>query len=306
MTTDRKRAPSHRRWEWATPYLFLLPAFALLFALRYLPAIQAVYYSFTEWKGFFGAPEFVGLDNYVKLFRDQIFLAALRNMVVYTAVRTILVLGMTFFAAELVYSLRNPSLQFFWQVLLIIPMIIPEIVVFLVWGFVFNTQTGILNTLLATIGLESWQQAWLSQSGTALWAVIFIGFPFVASVPFLIFTSSLQGMPREVLEAALLDGSTTFRRVLHIDLPLMRGPITLAVILLILEGIRVLLPQLVLTGGGPGTATESPANFLYRTAFQYGDFGLATAVGMIMLVIGLFFSYLSLRIRYQEAADVDI
>ncbi len=108
--------------------------------------------------------------------------------------------------------------------LLIIPMIIPEIVVFLVWGFVFNTQTGILNTLLATIGLESWQQAWLSQSGTALWAVIFIGFPFVASVPFLIFTSSLQGMPREVLEAALLDGSTTFRRVLHIDLPLMRGP----------------------------------------------------------------------------------
>lgn len=289
-----------------TPYLFLLPAFALLIALRYLPAVQAVYYSFTEWRGIFGSPEFVGVDNYVKLFNDQIFLAALRNMAVYTVVRTLLVLGMTFFAAELVYSLRNPTMQFVWQVLLIIPMIIPEIVVFLVWGFVFNTQNGVINTLLGSVGLESWQQPWLSQSGTALGSIILIGFPFVASVPFLIFTSSLQGMPREVLEAARLDGCNTWRRVRYVDLPLMRGPITLTVILLILEGIRVLLPQLVLTGGGPGTSTESPANFLYRTAFQYGDFGLATAVGMVMLLIGLAFSYLSLRIRYQEAADVDI
>lgn len=305
-TMNHNRPTSHAQWEWLTPYLFLLPAFILLIALRYLPAVQAVFYSFTEWKGFFGSPEFVGLDNYIKLFRDQIFLAVLRNMAFYTIVRTLLVLGMTFFAAELVYSLRNPTLQFVWQVLLIIPMIIPEIVVFLVWGFVFNTQSGILNTLLVSVGLESWRQAWLSQSSTALWAIVFIGFPFVASVPFLIFTSSLQGMPSEVLEAALLDGCTSLSRILHIDLPLMRGPIMLAVILLILEGIRVLLPQLVLTGGGPGTSTESPANFLYRTAFQYGDFGLATAVGMIMLVIGLVFSYLSLRIRYQGAADVDI
>lgn len=288
------------------PYLFILPAFVLLIALRYLPAVQAIYYSFNEWKGFFGSPEFVGVDNYVKLFGDQIFLAALRNMALYTVVRTLLVLALTLFAAELVYSLRSPTMQFIWQVLLIVPMIIPDIVVFLVWGFVFNTQNGILNTLLGNIGLASWQQPWLSQSSTALGSIILIGFPFVASVPFLIFTTSLQGMSREVLEAALLDGCTTLQRVRYIDVPLLRGPITLVVILLILEGIRVLLPQLVLTGGGPGTSTESPANFLYRTAFQYGEFGLASAVGIVMLLIGLIFSYLSLRIRYQEAADVDI
>jgi raffinose/stachyose/melibiose transport system permease protein len=171
---------------------------------------------------------------------------------------------------------------------------------------VLNTQNGIINTFLSNLGLAEWRQPWLSQSSTALGSIILIGFPFVASVPFLIFTSSLQGISREVLEAALLDGCSTLQRVFYIDLPLMRGPITLVVILLILEGIRVLLPQLVLTGGGPGTSTESPANFLYRTAFQYGSFGLASAVGIIMLMIGLVFSYLSLRIRYQEAADVDI
>ncbi len=293
------------RWGQLTPYAFVLPAFVLLIALRYTPAVMAIRYSFTEWQGFFGSPKFIGLDNYVALFHDRIFLAALRNMAVYTTVRTLLVLSMAFFAAELVYSLRSLRLQTFWQAMFVIPLVIPETVVFLVWGFVFNTQSGILNMLLKAVGLGSLQQPWLGQSSTALASLVLIGFPFIASVPFLIFTSSLQGLPSEVLEAARLDGCTALRRVRYIDLPLMRGPLVLALILLLLEGIRVLLPQLILTGGGPGAATESPANLLYRTAFQYGDFGSSSAVGVVMLAIGLVFSYFSIRMRYQGAADVD-
>lgn len=293
------------KWGNATPYAFILPAFVLLISLRYLPAIMAIYYSFTEWRGFFGSPRFVGLANYTALFKDPVFLAALRNMALYTTLRTGLVIFMAFAAAELVFSLRSRRLQTFWQIVFIIPLIIPETVVFLVWGFVFNTQSGMLNTLLRGIGLGGLAQAWLGQTSTALWSIVFIGFPFIASVPFLIFVSSLQSLPLEVLEAARLDGATAWRRVLSVDLPLLRGPLVLTVILLILEGIRVLLPQLVLTGGGPGTATESPANLLYRTAFQYGDFGSATAIGVVMLVIGLVFSYFSIRLRYQGAVDVD-
>lgn len=293
------------RWDRATPYAFILPAFVLLISLRYVPTVMAIYYSFTEWKGFFGSPQFVGLANYVDLFQNTVFLAGLRNMAIYATVRTALVLVLAFFAAELVYSLRSHRAQTFWQVIFIIPLIIPDTVVFLVWGFVFNTQNGILNTLLETIGMAQLQQPWLGQSSTALWAITFIGFPFIASVPFLIFVSSLQGLPGDVLEAARLDGCSPFSRVVHMDIPLMRGPLTLALILLILEGIRVLLPQLILTGGGPGTATESPAIFLYRSAFQYGNFGSATAVGVVMLIIGLAFSYFSIRLRYQGAADVD-
>lgn len=306
MTSIAQTQPTRRfRWHKLTPYTFLLPTFALLIALRYIPAVQAIRYSFMEWRGF-GDPSYVGIENYVRLFQDRIFLASLRNMAIYTTLRTSLILFMAFIGAELVYSVRSSRLQFFWQIVFIIPMIVPNAVVFLVWGFVFNTQSGIINTLLTNIGLESLTQAWLGQSSTALWSIIFIGFPFMASVPFLIMVSSLQSLPDDVIEASYLDGCDYIRRVWHIDLPLMRGPVALATILVVLEGIRELLPQLILTGGGPGTSTESPANFLYRNAFQYGEFGYASAVGIIMLLIGLTFSFISIRLRYRGASDVEV
>jgi ABC-type sugar transport system permease subunit len=301
-TTQRRFQIS---WIKLVPFLFILPAFTLFVLMRYVPAVQAIYYSFTEWNGI-RAAEFVGLDNYVRLFQDQLFLDALTNMMGYTVMRTLIVVVMAFFAAELVYSIRNPFMQTFWKIAFIIPLVVPGSVVLLVWAFVFNTQSGILNSLLAAVGLEHLQQPWLGQSSTALWSILFIGFPFISSFAFLIYTSSLQSLPSEVLDAARVDGCNTLRRIFYIDIPLMRGPVALTVILLVLEGIQVLTPQIVLTGGGPGTSTESPANFLYRTAFQYGKFGYATAVGVVMLLIGFVFSYFSIRMRYRGAADVDI
>jgi raffinose/stachyose/melibiose transport system permease protein len=301
--TTRPRAQI--RWVKLVPYLFILPAFILFVLMRYVPAVQAIYYSLTEWNGI-RAAKFIGLENYTRLFQDQLFLDALINMAGYTILRTLIVVVMAFFAAELVFSIRSSFMQTFWKIAFIIPLVVPGSVVYLVWAFVFNTQSGILNSLLAAVGLGDLQQPWLGQSSTALWAILFIGFPFVSSFAFLIYTSSLQSLPSEVLDAARVDGCNTLRRIFYIDFPLMRGPIALTVILLVLEGIQVLTPQIVLTGGGPGTSTESPANFLYRTAFQYGKFGYATAVGVVMLLIGFIFSYFSIRMRYQGAADVDV
>lgn len=300
-----RSAPPAINWTKLVPYLFILPAFALFVLMRYIPAIKAILYSFTEWNGV-RAAKYVGLDNYTRLFQDQLFLDALSNMAGYTILRTILVVTMAFIAAELVFSLRNRMLQTIWQILFVVPLVVPGAVVYLVWAFVFNTQSGILNSFLAAIGLGHLQQPWLGQSSTALWAILLIGFPFVSSFAFLVYTSSLQSLPSEVLDAAKVDGCNTWRRIFYIDVPLMRGPLALTIILLVLEGIQVLAPQVVLTQGGPGSSTESPANFLYRTAFQYGKFGYATAVGVVMLLIGFVFSYISIRMRYRGAADVDI
>lgn len=287
------------------PYLFLIPAFLLLFALRYLPAFNAILYSFTDWNGL-RAPEYIALKNYTDLFNDRLFVASLSNILIYTLVHTTLVVGMAFFAAELVVSLRNRLLQTLWQIIFVVPLVVPGTVTYLVWGFVFNAQNGLLNTFLASIGLEAWQQPWLGQSSTSLLSIAFIGFPFVSSFAFLVYTSSLQSLPSEVFDAAKIDGCTVLQRILLIDVPLLRGAFVLTIILLVLEGIQLLTPQLVLTGGGPGTSTESPANLLYRSAFRYGDFGYATAIGVIMLIIGLGFSYFSIRLRYRGAVDVNI
>ncbi len=303
--TERVKPRAPFPWVKLVPYLFILPAFTLFVVMRYIPAIQAIYYSFTEWNGI-RAATFIGLENYSRLFQDSLFLDALKNMAGYTVMRTLIVVVMAFFAAELVYSIRSTFMQTFWKIAFIIPLVVPGSVVLLVWAFVFNTQSGILNSLLVAVGLGDLQQPWLGQSSTALWAILLVGFPFISSFAFLIYTSSLQSLPSEVLDAARVDGCNTLRRILYIDLPLMRGPIALTVILLVLEGIQVLTPQVVLTGGGPGTSTESPANFLYRTAFQYGKFGYATSVGVVMLLIGFVFSYFSIRMRYKGAADVDV
>ena len=292
-------------WTKLTPYLFLIPAFSLLIALRYVPAFSAVLYSFTDWNGM-RAPNYIGLENYTQLFRDNLFLAALANTFYYTTAHTILVVVMAFFAAELIFSLRNRMLQTFWQIVFVIPLVVPQTVNYLVWGFVFNPQSGILNNFLASVGLGQLQQPWLGQTSTALWAIAFIGFPFVSSFAFLVYISSLQSLPSEIFDAAKIDGCGIIQRIFFIDVPLLRGALVLTIILLVLEGIQLLTPQLVLTGGGPGTSTESPANLLYRSAFRYGDFGYATAIGVIMLLIGLGFSYFSIRLRYRGAVDVNI
>ncbi len=292
-------------WTKLAPYLFLIPAFLLLIFLRYIPAVSAILYSFTDWSGM-RTPEYIGLQNYTELFQDRLFLASLSNIALYTVVHTALVLVMAFFAAELVFSLRSRMMQTIWQIIFVIPLVVPQTVTYLVWGFVFNPQSGLLNNFLASVGLAHLQQPWLGQSSTALWSLMFIRFPFVASFPFLVFVSSLQGLPSEIFDAAKIDGCNTWRRILSIDIPLLRGALALTIILQVLEGIQLLTPQLVLTGGGPGTSTESPANILYRSAFRYGDFGYATAVGVIMLLIGLVFSYFSIRLRYRGAVDVNI
>ena len=305
-TTTKARASgrSKRRPINWTPYLLLVPMFALLAVFRYYPAYSAIYHSFTRWNGI-RDPRWTGLQNYIRLFSDEVFLASLKNMAIYTCARTALVVVMAFLAAELVYSLRRPAQRMFWKVLFVIPLVVPRVVVLLVWAFVFNTQSGILNNLLGVLGLEALQQPWLGQSSTALWSLIFIGFPFVASFEFIIYVTSLEGLPSEVLDAAKVDGCGIWRRMLYIDFPLMRGPIMLTLILLVIEGIQVLEPQLVLTQGGPGMSTESPANLLYTTAFTYQKFGYATSIGVVMLLIGLVFSYYSLRMRYRGAVDVD-
>jgi ABC-type sugar transport system permease subunit len=293
-------------WAKVAPYFFIAPAFLILISLRYVPAASAVLYSFTNWNGVMSTTEYVGLQNYLDLFQDRIFMASLGNIALYTTFHTILVVVMAFFAAELVYSLRSSFMQTVWQIVFVVPLVVPQTVTYLVWGFVFNTQSGLLNNFLVSIGLEHLQQPWLGQSSTALWAIMFIGFPFVSSFAFLVYTSSLQSLPHEVIDASKIDGCNIWKRIFYIDLPLLRGPLALTIILLALDGLQMLTPQLVLTGGGPGTSTESPANFLYRTAFKYGEFGSATAVGVVMLLIGLVFSYFSIRLRYRGAADVNV
>ena len=315
MATNAARAPnqgvrekprtSSRTIPFYVPYLFLIPAVVLLFLFRYIPAGSAIYHSFTDWDGT-SAANFVGFQQYEALFRDQVFVRSLQNIVIYTLVRTLLTTTMALIGAELVYNLRNFMARSMWRIVFTLPMVIPTTVIFLVWKQIYSGRAGLLNEFLKSVGLNEYVQPWLGTPNTALGALILIGFPLVSGFGFLILLSALQNLPSDVNDAALIDGCSRLRRIFSIDIPSIRGPLALIVILSINAGLQEFAPMLIISNGGPVNATQSPGLYLYQQAISYGKFGYATAIGTVLMMLTLVFSMIILRTRYRRAHDVEI
>jgi raffinose/stachyose/melibiose transport system permease protein len=304
-TTEKRQRKKSSGVPVYIPLLFLLPAILLLIAFRYIPAFSAVYHSFTDWTGTNNAA-FVGLAQYQALLADPVFWTSLRNVVLYTLGRTLLTTTMAFIAAELVYNLRNRQAQWLWRVAFTLPMVIPATVILLIWQQIYAARLGLLNELLRAVGLEQWAQPWLGQPDTALLAIMMIGFPLVSGFAFLVISSALMELSTEMNEASLLDGCSPLRRVFAIDIPSIIGPSVLVIILGINAGLQEFAPMLIITKGGPANATQTPGLYLYQVAFTYGKFGYATAIGTVLMMITLAFSFFTLRARYQGATDVEV
>jgi len=307
LTSDASAAsrPRSRLVPVYMPYLFLLPAIILLILFRYFPAFSAVFHSFTDWDGTRPA-NFVGLNQYNALFKDPIFIKSVINIGIYTIIRTIFSTVMAVVGAELVYNLRSYVSQGIWRIVFTLPLVIPTTVVFLIWRQIYNGRLGLLNQLLTTFGLGSQAKPWLGLPETALGALTLIGFPLVSGFGFLVLLAALQNLPTEVNDAALIDGCTRLRRIFAIDLPSIRGPLALLLILGINAGLQEFAPMLVVTNGGPVNATQSPGLYLYQQAFTLGKFGYSTAIGTVLMLMTLAFSIFILRARYRSAHDVEV
>lgn len=304
MTSNYNKQTRFKNWVKYTPYILLLPVAIELIVFRYIPSFSAIYYSFTDWD-VFGNSEMIGWENYQELFDDRVFKETLWNMLTYTTIRTLATLTMAFIAAELILSVRDPLIRMYWKIAFVIPMVLPRAVLYMLWGFIYEPQTGMLNEALSTVGLGGLSQPWLGQSETALAALSIIGFPFVSTLAFLIFITSLEGISRDLIETSELEGGSVLKRIFAVDLPMLRAPIIFLGLLIALESMQTIEPQIILTRGGPGTATEMPGHYLYVIAFSYSKFGLACAVGVIILLVGLLMSGVSTWLRYRGAYDVD-
>lgn len=285
------------------PWILLAPVLIHLIIFRYVPTFAAFFYSLTKWDGV-QIKRFLGLRNYEDLFSDYVFIAGLKNMVIYTSLRVVLLIFFAFLAAEFVFSFKSRSVRTFWKIVFVIPLVVPGSVTYLMWGFIFDPQTGMLNSMLQSVGLGAWSGQWLGRSSSALVSIAFIQFPFISGLSFLVFISALEGISSDTIDACKVEGCGRIRRVFAVDIPMLRGSIIFIGVLLVLAGIQTIEPQLILTSGGPGTATETPGWYVYRAAFQYSDFGLAAAAGVVMVFVGLVFSYYSVRARYKGAYDV--
>lgn len=265
-------------------YLGLLPLFAILLLFSYYPAINGLSKSFFDWK-FFEESPFIGLENYQKMLADSVWWESFGH------ISLVLLAGVTvmwifpLLAVEMLISLRNPRIQYALRTALLFPLAFPIIVTIYMWGFIYNPNQGILNVALKQLGLESLAQNWLGDPKTALWALILINFPWIASLPFFVFLTGLQNIGSEIFEAAALDGASRFKRFFLIDLPLLRRQFRLLFILAVINILQFGITAQALTEGGPDNATMFPIIRILNVAFRGGDWGYAAALSTTLFVV---------------------
>lgn len=294
-------AQARRRPFSAFGYLCVLPAFAFAAVFLVYPAVSAVVHAFTDWDGANG--RWIGLSNFQQMLNDPDMGRAFTNLLIITAISLLIELTIPLAAAKMILSLRAGSLQHLFRAIFLIPLVVPQLVIYLLWQFVYDPdpQVGLLNALLTNLHLLAQPQAWLGDNHIALYAIIATGAGIVASFPFvdgfglLIYTAGLQAIPHEVLESAALDGAGAWMRFWRIELPLILGQLRLMSILTIIASVQQYTAVLILTNGGPGNATNVPGFTMFNNAFNFGHLGYACAIGTVLFLIVLALTAINLR-----------
>jgi raffinose/stachyose/melibiose transport system permease protein len=286
--------------RWIIPYLFLLPAFAYISLFSYYAIGKAVFNSFMDIR-FGSVGHFVGLQNYVKALTDDVFLTSFRNQIVISIMTVFNSVFWPLLAAEMLSFIKNRHLYGFIRTGFVIPMMVPSIVTILMWKFLFNPHFG-FNSILKTIGFEKYIHNWLNDSTTALFCVILIGFPFISGMYFLIFHTGLNSMGDDIIDAAIIDGATAYQIVWYIHLPSMKPYIKTVFTLSLISSLSGFGNVFATTGGGPGYATMIPALQMYKVAFGDGNFGYASACGVLLMVVIIFVTLTSRRLFGKDNA----
>lgn len=297
ITTRQPRSPA-KLARGLSGYLFILPTFIFLGYFLYLPAWTALTGAFTIWDGF-NPPQFVGLQNFQRAFGDATLRASIRNNVIWALLKIPLYVLPPFVVAELIFHTRNNRLQFLFRTLFVVPLVVPSIVEILLWKYFYRSD-GMVNQILALIGFGGVQPAWLSDPDVALYALIFMNFPWVGAFNLLIFYAGLQGISTEVLESAAIDGASGLRRILRIDMPLVAPQFKLLLTLAVIGSVQVIVEPLVMTAGGPGYATYMPGLHMYYAATKYGEFGYSMAIAFLMFVVILLLTAINQRLIQQR------
>ena len=290
-----------RLWRARLAYLFLLPSLLLTGWFSYVPAYTALTRAFTDWDGL-NPPNFTGLENFQRAVTDPVMQEASGHSAVWVALGLLLAVVPPLLVAELIYHLRGQKRQYFYRTLFVVPIVIPSLVLLLVWSN-FYRSGGLINQVLGALHLNSLQHGWLSDPGTALYSLIFLGFPYIDAFYLLLLYAGLQGIPREVTEAARLDGASGLRRVFSIDLPLLAPQLRLIALLAIIGNVQYFISPLVLTAGGPGNATTVPALLMYQTATKFGEYGYAMAIAVLLFLVVVALTALSQWLSRGSAAQ---
>ena len=271
-----------RRHGWS--YAFVLPTFALFVVFTLIPVVQA--FALSLQNATIVGGDWVGLANFATLADDPVFRQALGNTVLYTAIVVAAQVGLALVVASLIQPLGTRS-QVFYRALFYLPLVNSAILVAMVWRWIFNPNPfGLANTALGTIGIGPF--LWIGSSDQALIAVILSSVLIIPGGGVVLYSAAIGSLPRELYEAADVEGAGWFTKWRYITIPLLKPTTLYLVVVYTILAFQVFERVYVMTnGGGPNNATITIVQLIYATAFQFGRYGLASAMAVVLFVMAV-------------------
>ncbi|MFD7818138.1 carbohydrate ABC transporter permease [Streptomyces sp. NPDC059785] len=295
----RSGSPWRRRLaEQGRAYAFLAGGLLCFALFSWYPAIGAVVIAFQKYTP--GSdPEWVGTDNFTRVFDDPEFGAAWRNTFTFTALALLIGFAVPFVMALVLNELRHA--RAFFRVVVYLPVMIPPVVSALLWKWFYDPGAGLANEALRFAHLPT--SNWSNGADTALISLVIVATWANMGGTVLIYLAALQGIPGELYEAAELDGANLLQRIRHVTIPQTRFIVLMLMLLQIIATMQIFTEPFVITGGGPENSTVTVLYLIYKYAFLYNDFGGACALSVMLLVLLSAFSAVYLRLTRSEGED---
>lgn len=262
--------------------LFFIPALLLYVTFFIYPFIQTLFYSFTDWDGFTGA-SFIGIENFQKILSDEVYRTSIGRIFIWAILAIILKVGTALIIA---YVLRKAMRGIsFLRMVVFLPYVISSSAMCLMFSIMYDKEIGLINMLLKAIGLGDFTRYWLADESTVFYAVILIPIYQAIGYFFVILFAAMKDVPDELYEAGKLDGTNPFTEFTRITIPYIWPTLVVCIILAINGAFQNFDYIFIMTGGGPGHASEVPATYMYKSIFVNGQYGYGSAAALILFVI---------------------
>lgn len=305
----------HGQYRFVAGFL-VIPVVVYAFFMVW-PYIQDIFYSFTEWNGLDTNPKFIGFGNYVRLFHDDKFLGAVVHNAFFLLTVPLITIVLALFLAFMlnvggnsgkagIQGVRGSSI---YKVVLFFPQVLSVAIVVILYQSIFQTDsTGLANAILIKLHIISADNPmlWFSDANWVrwilLWVAVWSGFGFYM----VLFSAAMQSIPRDIYEAALLDGASRVKQFFRVTLPLLWDTISVAWVYLgfIALDLFALVYALTPGPGGPNHASEVMSTYFFHTAFQNGQFGYACALGVALALFSLILAAVQLRVTRRETVEL--
>ena len=268
-----------------TAAIYLLPAMLMVIVILYIPIFINLYESLFKWGAMSTGHKFVGLGNYLKLFRDEIFYVALKNNLIFTVMSVIFQIGLSLLIASVLEAKFMRKCQNFFRTVYFIPSLLMVTVVGITFKMIMSPSIGIVNPFLEMIGIDASGIDLLGNASTATLSIAAMSQWQYVGYTVILFIVALQNIPAELYEAAEIDGAGAVRKFFDVTLPQIKNTILINTIITVTGAIREYDEVFVTTNGGPGHASETLATYLYKVGFRNDQMGYASAIAFFIFIV---------------------